>query len=308
MGAIMKGRSTFLGMGIASALGLLSQTQISHAAPPAPVAFNWSGYYLGGNVGVGWRNRQDPPNNTYYDGLGIIGYDQSAALSKTSGFTGGVGFGYNLQFNRFVFGIDYEFQWAALGSRPNYSPRYFARQTGISEGTAPLHGSPASSIPGTPGSPTYTGYTALNYNSTERQFQPLVWHLPSPVGYALDRYLVFRNSSIVCSLLGTRHCSESRRLIVDVLPNLNRDAWGWVGERRHRSHHDPQPVCKWTIFHMEFGNSTYVDPIASTAVGTPVLYHTNRTAGLGSHWIEPKNQHSRRSRDCSGDISPGARP
>ena len=115
------------------AIGLLAQARTSEAAPPTPAApFDWTAYYLSVNAGGAWRNRFEAPTN--YSALGILGLSPGPSLSRKDGGAFGVGFGYNIQPNssRFVFGIDYEFQWSAPANRPRYVPRYFTRATGVS--------------------------------------------------------------------------------------------------------------------------------------------------------------------------------
>jgi outer membrane immunogenic protein len=77
-------------------------------APVAPVAyappfFNWSGFYVGGNIGGGFANSSwsDPfggSNNTFSD----------------DGFIGGGQVGANVQFNALVLGIEADFDWTGL--------------------------------------------------------------------------------------------------------------------------------------------------------------------------------------------------
>jgi outer membrane immunogenic protein len=286
-------RSNLLGMVIAIAFGLVSQLQPSHAAPPTrstPAAFDWTAYYLSLNAGGGWRNRFDPPSNAYYSGLGIIGYDNGPPLSKTSGFTGGVGFGYNVQLNnsRVVVGIDYEFQWAALADRPKYVPRYFTRATGVSSGTSgtttyDIYGNPISTTPGTPGSIIYTGYSALNYDSTDGDSNRWTGIFRGRIGYAFDRLLIFGTGGAAYRFsydYGDPSVASTSG-VVTYYPNINhRNAWGWVAGGGVEYAVTDNLFLKVDYLHMDFGGSTYVDPIASTAVGAPVLFHSNRTADL----------------------------
>jgi len=83
------------------------------AAPMvAPVAaYNWTGFYLGGQVGGGWASN----TTTTIDASGafLAGTVQNAI--KPSGVLGGVYGGYNYQFNQlFLAGVDADFSWASL--------------------------------------------------------------------------------------------------------------------------------------------------------------------------------------------------
>jgi outer membrane immunogenic protein len=78
-------------------------------APAAPVAYapqiyNWSGIYVGGNVGGGFSGSSwtDPFNATSHDRF----HDQS--------FLGGAQVGANAQFNRLVLGLEGDFDWTGI--------------------------------------------------------------------------------------------------------------------------------------------------------------------------------------------------
>lgn len=81
-----------------------------YKAAPAPM-FNWSGFYVGGNVGGHWGSDSDPAVFGVNDWFGG-GADTSAAANawphtlKPSGFAGGGQVGYNWQISNFVFGAE----------------------------------------------------------------------------------------------------------------------------------------------------------------------------------------------------------
>jgi outer membrane immunogenic protein len=69
----------------------------------APPVYNWTGFYIGGNIGGGFADSRwsDPfggPHNTFND----------------SGFIGGGQVGYNAQFNWLVLGVEGDFDWGNL--------------------------------------------------------------------------------------------------------------------------------------------------------------------------------------------------
>lgn len=69
----------------------------------APPVYNWTGFYVGGNIGAGFANSSwsDPfggPDNTF----------------SKDGFIGGGQIGANYQFNWFVVGIEGDFDWTGL--------------------------------------------------------------------------------------------------------------------------------------------------------------------------------------------------
>src|ERR1019366_1444389 len=90
------------------------------AYAPAPIAmYNWTGFYVGGQVGGGWASSQatNVTGTTNFP----AGYVHNTISS--SGVLGGVYGGYNYQINQFVIGIDGDYSWADLkGSGTDLSP------------------------------------------------------------------------------------------------------------------------------------------------------------------------------------------
>lgn len=72
------------------------------AAPPPP-PYNWTGFYLGANLGAGWHNGDLTDS--------LFGVNWSANNSAT--FVGGGQVGFNYQFDRLVVGIEADFDWFA---------------------------------------------------------------------------------------------------------------------------------------------------------------------------------------------------
>ncbi len=73
---------------------------------PEPVAaiYNWTGFYVGGNIGWGWSSG---------DGDILINGVPGAVSGSGDGFLGGVQAGYNWQYGLWVFGIETDFQGSA---------------------------------------------------------------------------------------------------------------------------------------------------------------------------------------------------
>jgi outer membrane immunogenic protein len=77
------------------------------APPLAPVAaaYSWNAFYIGGNIGGAWR--------------GSDGWTDTAfALTWNNGnnngvFIGGGQIGFNVQYNQFVFGVEFDSDWTA---------------------------------------------------------------------------------------------------------------------------------------------------------------------------------------------------
>ena len=90
--------ATVAAIGIAS---IASAADMPMKARPAPVAaiYNWTGFYIGANVGGGWGNRNvdytanDPATASVF----TSGGQPPATSFRTSGLLGGLQLGYNWQ-------------------------------------------------------------------------------------------------------------------------------------------------------------------------------------------------------------------
>jgi outer membrane immunogenic protein len=87
-------------------------------APPVLPVYNWTGFYIGGNVGAAWT--QGNVSDSF--GFGSWSNSQQAV------FTGGGQVGANYQINWFVAGIEADFDW--LANNHNSSNAVFAPPVG----------------------------------------------------------------------------------------------------------------------------------------------------------------------------------
>lgn len=92
-----------------------AQPTIAADAPvykgPAPAAalFNWTGFYLGGQIGYAWaRDRQDLFTNA---GAFLVTTDNSF-----TGFVGGGHAGFNMQSGQLVYGVEVDFEGKSLNT------------------------------------------------------------------------------------------------------------------------------------------------------------------------------------------------
>ena len=92
------------------------------ARPVAPVmaapVYNWTGLYIGGNVGGGWGRAeyQSTANTTFF---GDVGAGTAPFSHNTSGFIGGGQIGYNFQSGSFVFGVEAMFDYSDIKGSVN---------------------------------------------------------------------------------------------------------------------------------------------------------------------------------------------
>jgi outer membrane immunogenic protein len=103
----------------ASALLLVSAGDPAHAADvPAkapiyrsqpPVAYSWTGFYLGGHVGAGWAT-----NDWNASELTDVPLSLRLGAGSATGFLGGAQAGLNYQVDAMVFGLESDVSWAQI--------------------------------------------------------------------------------------------------------------------------------------------------------------------------------------------------
>ena len=79
-------------------------------APMMPPVYNWTGFYIGGQVGGGWGHSTTTPVDA--SASFPAGFVQRSL--DPSGVLGGVYGGYNYQWGQLVLGIDGDYSWARL--------------------------------------------------------------------------------------------------------------------------------------------------------------------------------------------------
>jgi len=114
-------------------------------APMMAPAYNWTGFYVGGNVGGQWGS-SDPSTSTVFSPTGYFAASSVPAVNtvgaqgiNSSSVTGGLTAGYNWQVNNAVFGIEgdinyFGFKGSASGSAlyPCCAPFSFAVNSSVS--------------------------------------------------------------------------------------------------------------------------------------------------------------------------------
>jgi outer membrane immunogenic protein len=102
------------------------------AKPQPPAAYDWSGVYVGGQLGGGWQSTafQDPSATQVVtnccDLIGSLAAGDAASNATGSGFLGGAQAGWTYQIGRLVIGGDFDFTGSNLK----------ANSTGIIPGAA----------------------------------------------------------------------------------------------------------------------------------------------------------------------------
>ena len=104
-------------LGIAPALAADMAPRYTKApAPIAAAVYSWTGFYVGGNVGYGWFDRDsrlfapDPASVAFFGGALAAGALPSAYGVNPRGVVGGGQIGYNWQAGMWVFGVEADFQ------------------------------------------------------------------------------------------------------------------------------------------------------------------------------------------------------
>lgn len=93
----------------------LSAPVYTKAPPPVAAVYNWTGFYIGGNVGSSWGRSSG--TETFTDASSGAVLSSSANRFDMDGVIGGGQAGYNWQADRWVFGLEADIQ--ASGQKGN---------------------------------------------------------------------------------------------------------------------------------------------------------------------------------------------
>jgi outer membrane immunogenic protein len=114
-----------------------SGADLPRKAPPAPLpppVYNWTGFYIGGNVGWSWSrlsNSLSIANGA--PGYFLVGAIPGVLASGLGGlddnsFTGGLQLGYNFQSGQFVYGFEADINW--MNHNPSYGGTFLYTTNG----------------------------------------------------------------------------------------------------------------------------------------------------------------------------------
>lgn len=119
---------------VALAVGALAISANTAVAAPLPL-FNWSGFYVGGNVGGSWGQMSTS--------VSLADAPFGSSTQRMDGWLGGLQAGYSTQSGIWVFGFETDFQLTSQNSTAIFAGR-----------TADIPAIPEiPAIPGTPGTP-----------------------------------------------------------------------------------------------------------------------------------------------------------
>lgn len=94
---------------------------VKAAVMPVVAAFNWTGFYVGGNIGYGWAN-----GDTAFDPLpsaaAFINLAPTTLRPDPKGVVGGLQLGYNWQTGRFVLGVEADIQASRMSGTVTQTP------------------------------------------------------------------------------------------------------------------------------------------------------------------------------------------
>jgi outer membrane immunogenic protein len=124
-----------LGIAIAAVLTTSAMAaDLAVKAPPMvpPVVYNWTGFYIGGNVGYSWGRSSDTSTLTNTAGTGLFAGTDKADLN---GVIGGGQIGYNWQMQNWLVGLEADIQGS--GERGSH---YYNCPTGVCTPSTTLGG------------------------------------------------------------------------------------------------------------------------------------------------------------------------
>jgi outer membrane immunogenic protein len=158
---------------------------------PAPVAFtDWTGFYIGGNVGGGWANARTD--------FGAGGADFASATNNLTGVLGGAQLGYNWQTGPVVLGIETDFQFTGM------------------KGTLQAPTCPAA-------------VCGVTTNASYSQKLPWFGTVRGRLGYARDSWLIYGTGGYAYARLETDASASAGATSADLSQAETRSGWAVGG-------------------------------------------------------------------------------
>ena len=114
---------------------LAADAPLYKGSPPAVALFNWTGFYVGGNLGGVWGRSEVSDDPSAVIGLAGAGYTNSPA-----GVIGGLQIGYNWQAGNLVYGVEADIAAASASQSTDlFPPNGYFHNSSLS-GLATLRG------------------------------------------------------------------------------------------------------------------------------------------------------------------------
>ena len=120
---------------LGAAIGALAAVSVTPATAQMPPVFNWTGFYVGGNVGYSWGHGAPTYNEPAI--AGNIFSTLPATLTGANnldGAIGGIQFGYNWQVGNWVYGLEADIQAADERAARDFGP-FFGGKGGVFSAT-----------------------------------------------------------------------------------------------------------------------------------------------------------------------------
>ena len=221
---------------------------------------------MGGTLGWGWRSNNTYLPQSYYESLGAnfsggsgYGGTTGGGPTKHDGFAFSADVGYNIQIQKLVFGIDYEFLYADIANSPNYGQSSFAKGMGTFA----------------------TNYTALNYDTADGDSNKWYGVLRAKLGPAMGRFFPYVTGGVAYRM---SYSTADPTVITYTYTGINTystssmtytginkaNAWGSVLGAGLEYAVTDALLLKVEYLHFDFGSDTYLDPVATALTGAVV--------------------------------------
>ena len=208
-------------------------------APPAVLspAYNWTGFYVGGNVGGVWERDSGTTNFLQPGNPPPFSPNPQVNSLNSSALIGGIHAGYNWQMAQWVFGVEADWDWTNTKNG-------FCRQTDA-------FGNPP------PCADTGRGFLTLNEKTQ------WLGSARGRLGYAWDRFLVYGTGGAAWGKIDTsinanclvNGCGVSS-LQVNTTANFSDTKVGWVAGAGIEAMLSASWIARVEYLHYDFGSVT----------------------------------------------------
>ena len=228
---------------------------------PVPI-FTWTGFYIGANAGAAWREDDQDKGFRYSDiGVAFLGGSGTGDDRNDVSFTGGLTVGANWQFNQVVLGLEGDI---------NY----------IDRDVLDRFGGVAFTVANRPG----VTFTVVGGDEDEGNW---LGTLRSRAGLAWDRFLVYGTAGLAFIDEGDAHAfsvvgrDPAGRVVVNTgFTSDGNTNLGWTAGAGAEVGLTSNISVKLEYLYTRFDPVDTIDPIASTAVGAPVVFEQERDSHI----------------------------